>query len=76
MLGERGTDGGILGLEIGRPDALESPMMRERLGGDIGTNTGLIVVVLVTLAAVQHLGSCQYFVFLDILLDIDSRERS
>lgn len=55
MLCERGSDSGILGFQIGRLDALESPSVGERLGGNIGSNTRLVVVKLVTFASVQHL---------------------
>ena len=57
MLCERGPDGGVFGFQVGRLDALESPGVGERLGGDIGSNTRLVVVKLVTLAAVQHLST-------------------
>lgn len=63
MFRERGPDGGILSLQIGRLDALEATSVRKRLGRDIGSYTGLVIVELVAFAAVQHLHRvtrCQY----------------
>jgi len=55
MLVKGRTDGGVLGLLVPGLDALDATGAGERFGSHIGADSRLVVMILVALAAVQHL---------------------
>lgn len=55
MLVKGGTDRGVLGLLVPGFNALDTSMARQGLGRYVGSDPRLVIMVLVTLAAIQHL---------------------